>query len=308
MSTTIPEAFITQYQDTFHVIAQQRLPRLVPYVRRKPGIVVGTAFTIDLLGKSSATPNRPRHSDLTYQNLDNSRRFADMSDIEPAELIDSMDKLKLLIEPGNQYTQALVADCNRFIDRTIITGILSSVRTNSGTSALPSTQIILNGAAGLTIAKLRQAKILLDEAEQDNSDWFSQYGIHQAKQEAFGNLGMPSYVLVCTTKQIDNLLATTEATSQDFNTVKALVSGSINTFMGFLFIRVPSTHLPTTSANVRQCIAYAPQAIEYGVGKEPSSRIDFLAHKNSWQVLATASCGAARAEDLGVVRIDCLES
>ncbi len=307
MSFTITEAFVQQFQKTFHMDSQQTVSRLEMYARRYPGMVVGEAFTVDRLGTSNAQPNRPRHSDLTYQDLATERRFADMSDLEPAELIDAMDKLKLLIEPGNQYSESLIADCNRFKDKILINAMLGSARTRSGSIALPSGQKIANGATALTLAKLREAKKRLDNAEMDNSDFFRRTGQHMAKQDPYGNLAEPSYVLVCTTSQINDLLADTVVTSVDQNSVKALVSGSINTFMGFMFVHVPEAFLPKVST-IRSCIAYAPKAIEYGLGKETTSKIERIAHKNAWQVLAEVSCGAVRAQDKGVVQIDVVES
>jgi len=37
--------------------------------------------------------------------------------------------------------------------------------------------------------------------------------------------------------QLSNLLSSTAATSGDYNTIKALVNGETNSFMGFTFVR-----------------------------------------------------------------------
>lgn len=304
MSYSIDNAFVTQFQDMFHVTAQQRVSRLENLVRRKPGNVTGEAFSIDVLSTTEADFNRSRHSDLAYANLQNFRRFADMVDLTKAELIDDMDKLKLLIEPTNAYNDGLISAVNRGKDKVIINALLGSVRGTSGSTALPSGQIITAGGTGLTLAKLRQAKVLLDEAEMDDSDWFSRTGTAMSKQDPNGNLAAPAYVVVCTTKQIDNMLADSSVTSHDYNTIKALVAGTINTFMGFMFVRVPATQLPLVSGE-NQCVAYAPKAVEYGIGRDVSAQIERIPTKDAWQVLAKASVGAARAEDAGVVQINC---
>jgi len=312
MSFYIDNAFVTKFQDDFHVVAQQMKSRLEQFCKKRLSSVVGASFAIDILGKATGVTNRARNSNLTYANIENTRRIAIMQDFEAAEIIDEMDKMKLLINPVNQYTQVLMAACNRFKDTTFINSLLGTVQTQSGnttfgTATLPAGQKIANGATGLTVAKLRQAKILLDEAEMDDSDYFANMGQHEGKQDPYGNLNMPSYVIVCTSKQIDNMLGTTEATDVDYNSVKALVSGSVNTFMGFFFVRVPSDFLPKVST-IRSIVAYAPRALEYGIGKEPSGMVERIAEKNAWQVLTSMSVGAARAEDAGVVQIDCVES
>jgi hypothetical protein len=77
-------------------------------------------------------------------------------------------------------------------------------------------QIIAEAGTGrFTIAKLRQAKEILDLADVDPS--------------------LPRHIVVGP-KQITDLLGTTEVTSSDFNTVKALASGDINSFLGFNFV------------------------------------------------------------------------
>ena len=305
MSNSIDIAFVNQYQDMFHTTASQRVSRLESFTRRKPGNVVGESFSVDILGTTEADFNRSRHADLTYANLQNSRRFADMVDLTKAELIDSMDKIKLLIEPTNAYNQELISAINRGKDKTIINALGGAVRTTSGTSALPSGQKITAGGTGLTLAKLRQAKVLLDDAEMDDSDWFVRTGNHMNKQDEWGNLSQPAYVLACTTKQIDNLLADSTVTNSDYNSVKALVAGTINTFMGFYFVRLPSSQMPLSGSDTL-VYAYAPKAIEYGIGMDVNSSIERIPQKDAWQVLAKASVGAARAEDAGVVEIACV--
>lgn len=307
MSFTVNQAFVTKFAEDFHVLAQQSVSRLENLVRRRPGTIVGESFTIETLAQAVATVNRGRHTDLTYNNMAHARRFADMQDLTSAELLDSMDKIKLLADPMNSYSQNLVSAINRGKDNIIINAALGSVRTTAGGVALPAGQKIVAGGTGLTVAKLRQAKMLLDDAEMDDSDFFRNRGLAMAKQEAFGNLASPSYIMVCTTKQIDNMLADSDVKSADYNSIKALVSGSINTYMGFMFIRVPSNFLPL-DGSTRSAFAFAPRAIEFGIGLDTNAKMDYLAHKDSWQCLAKGSFGAARAEDAGVVQIDCVES
>lgn len=298
----IDQAFVTQFQDAFHLAATQRVSRLENLVNRRPGMVTGESFTVDVLGNTSADINRTRHSDLTYADLALERRFADMVNIDKAELVDDFDKLKLIIEPTSGINQQLIAAVNRAKDLQIINAALGSVRTKAGTTALPAGQKIANGGTGLTLAKLRTAKALLDDAEMDDTDWFARTGQQMATGE-MGNTIQPAYVMVCTTNEINDLLGDSTVTNADYNSIRALVSGSINTYMGFWFVRVPSTALPI-SGGITSCFAYAPRAIQYGVGLETSGSVERIAHKDAWQILAKASVGAARAEDAGVVQID----
>lgn len=305
MSFTIDQAFIDQYADMFHVVAQQTRSRLERFVENR-GKIVGRSFTMDVLAATTYDEIIARHSDTPLNPGNESRRFADMRDSSaPADLIDQLDQLKLLIQPQNAYVRNQIAALNRFKDKVIIDALLNPVRTTSGTSSLPGAQQIANGGTGLTFAKLRQAKEKLDIAEMDDSAFFQMTGIHEAQTTEFGN-GTPSYVMIVTAKQLTDLLSDSDVKSADYNSVKALVNGAVNTYMGFRFIRVES--LPKAST-IRSCVAYAPRALHYGLGKDASSTINMRADKrNSWQVYSDISVGAGRAEDAGVVQIDCVES
>jgi len=299
MSTYISNAFVQQYSDTFHILAQQKVSRLERFVTRQSGLIVGASFVIDRLAKGGSVRNKPRHADLNYQNLENDRRYGDMVDVYSADLIDKFDKLKLLIEPTNSYTQNLISAVNRDKDSLIVQALGASVRTDSGTSALGAGQKIAVGGTGLTLAKLRQAKLLLDDAQMDDTDFFSMMGTNMAGMD----INPPAYILVCRAKDIDNLLGDTTVTSSDYNAIKALVNGTINTYMGFKFVILPTTNFETGSSSDTFVYAYAPKSVKWGVGQDVSSAIDWLPTKQSWQVCATASYGCARAEDEGVVQI-----
>jgi hypothetical protein len=107
-------------------------------------------------------------------------------------------------------------------------------------------------------------------------------------------------------KQITDLLGTTEVTSSDFNTVKALANGEINSFLGFNF--VVSNRLSIASSK-RKCIAYAMDGIGLGVGKDVTARIDERADKGyATQVYYCASFGATRMEEEKVVEIQAHEA
>jgi hypothetical protein len=98
----------------------------------------------------------------------------------------------------------------------------------------------------------------------------------------------------------------TAVTSSDFNTVKALVRGEVDTFMGFKFI--VSNRL-AKSGNDRTCFAWAEDGMKLAVGKDVMARIEERADKSySTQVYYCATFGATRMEEDKVVQITCDES
>ncbi|MAO19729.1 MAG: hypothetical protein CMJ25_03160 [Phycisphaerae bacterium] len=176
----------------------------------------------------------------------------------------------------------------RAMDDVIIAAALGSASTGkdgSTTTTLPAGQKIAHGSAGLTIAKLVEAKEILDSGNVDPS--------------------IARNILV-SPKQVSDLLNNTTVTSSDYNTVKALAMGEINTFVGFNFI--VSNRLGTDSNSDRQVIAFATDGIKCAIGKEPSARIDECADKSyATQVYYCQSVGATRMEESKVVEIACNE-
>jgi hypothetical protein len=112
--------------------------------------------------------------------------------------------------------------------------------------------------------------------------------------------------MVVSPEQITDLLGTTEVTSSDFNTIKALVNGEIDTFLGFKFT---TSNRLAKSGNDRTCIAFAEDGITLGIGKDISARIDERADKSyATQVYYCQSIGATRMEEAKVLGVICVEA
>ena len=106
-------------------------------------------------------------------------------------------------------------------------------------------------------------------------------------------------------EQIEDLLNLSTVTSADYNTVKALVQGEIDTFMGFKFIR--SNRL-TDDGTSRLCYAWAQEGCKLAIGKEPTAKIDERSDKSyATQVYYCSSFGATRMQETSVVQIACNE-
>jgi len=287
MSSTITEAFVQQYSNNVQMLSQQKgsLLRNVVDVEN----VVGKHAYFERLGAVTAVKRVSRHSDTPQIDSEHSRRRISMVDYEWADLIDNQDKIRTLIDPTSNYALAAAMAMGRAMDDEIIaavTGTAYSGETGSTAVALPSAQKITEaGTDGLTIAKLRQTKEILYLADVDPS--------------------LPRS-FVCSPKQITNLLGTTEVTSSDFNTVKALASGEINSFLGFNFI--VSNRLSIASSK-RECLAFTNDAMKLALGQDIMTRIDERNDKGyALQVYVCMTMGSTRLEDEKVVSVQCHEA
>jgi len=285
MSQLITEAFVNQYSNNFLILAQQKASRFEACVEVDRDIV-GASKSVERIGATEAYDINTRHGDTKYVDTPHSKRWLDLADKGWADLVDDMDKIRMLSDPTSEYLAAGVAALNRKKDDIIIAALRGSARTQSdGSVSLPSAQKIVHGSAGMTVAKLLTAKQILDENEVDEDE--------------------PRFCAV-TAEQLTNLLGTTEVKSSDYNSVKALVEGKLDTFLGFKFIRSERLIKVSTS---RFCLAWAKTGVKLGIGKEIKTKIDELPTKNySVQVYASMSLGAVRQEEARVVEIECTEA
>ena len=284
MSSNITTAFVQQYSANVQMLSQQMGSLLRDKVRVES--VVGKNAFFDQVGSVTAVEKTSRHSDTPQIDTPHARRRISLADYEFADLIDQSDKVRLLIDPTSSYAQAAAMAMGRAIDDVIITAALGTAYTGeTGSTSTANANQIVHASAGLNIAKLRTAKQTLDLSDVDPS--------------------IPRYIIV-SPKQISDLLNITEVTSSDFNTVKALANGEINTYLGFNFI--VSNRL-SLSGTTRSCIAFAQDGLALGIGKDVNARIDERADKSyATQVYYCMSIGATRMEEDKVVEVQCTES
>jgi hypothetical protein len=254
--------------------------------------IVGKNAFFEQIGSTAAVLRTSRHGDTPQIDTPHSRRRVSLSDYEWADLIDDQDKVRALVDPTSAYAKNAAAAMNRAMDDVIITAFNASASTGvaGGTStALPSTQktATSNQSDGLTIAKLLSAKKILDNNDIDPS------------RKRF---------IVCGPQQVADLLAVTQVTSSDFNTVKALAQGDINSFLGFEFIMSTRLKFDATNTDDRLIFAYTEDAIKLAIGSDIKAQISERADKSySTQVYYAMSLGAVRMEEKAVVQIPCNE-
>ena len=290
MSNQVTTAFVQQYSNNVQMLSQQMGSRLREAVDVES--ITGKNAYFDQVGSTTAQIRTSRHSNTPQIDTPHSRRRVSLADYEWADLIDDADKVRMLIDPTSSYAKAAAAAMGRSMDDVIITalgGTAYSGETGGTSVALPSTQKFAtsNQSDGLTVAKLLDAKKKMDLADVDPS--------------------IPRYV-VCGATQISDLLNTTEVKSSDFNTVKALAQGQIDSFLGFKFIMSNRLSFDASNTDDRLVFAFTKDAIKLAIGKDVTARISERDDKSySTQVYYCMSIGATRMEEEKVVQIPCNE-
>ena len=286
MSTQITTAFVQQFSSNITLLSTQKGSRLRGSVDEES--VTGEKAFFDQIGSVAAIERTTRHGDTPLVETPHSRRMAVMSTFEWADLIDDSDKVRLLADPTSVYAQTAANAMGKAMDDKIIeaaTGTSLTGKAGASSTTMLSANQIAHGSADLTIAKLISAKEILDAADVDPD--------------------IPRYIAVAPA-QISALLGTTQVTSSDFASVKALAQGQVDSFLGFKFI--VSNRL-TVASSIRKCFAWAEDGIKLAVGKDVMAKIDERADKSySTQVYYCATFGATRMEEAKVVEINCDES
>lgn len=299
MSSEINKAFVQQFKGNLMHLLNQEGSLLMGAVKLEK--VVGKYAHFDRIGRGTVVKRTTRHGDTPINDTAHSRRRVILDDYEWGDLIDQQDKVRMLVDPTSDYARAAAWDLGIKVDEIIIDALNGNATAidsadSSSSVALPSTQIVDEdfGTAdsNLTVEKLREARRLI--------------------MKHSGSIKEPLHIVV-NASGMDSLLSETEVTSSDFNTVKALVQGEVDTFLGMKFHVVKDGLLPGTADGTDGdpviCLVFMSSALGLGVGKDINVRISERDDKSyATQVYASMSMGAVRIEEEKVVAIQCVQA
>jgi hypothetical protein len=298
MSDQISTAFVKQFGDNIMMLSQQRGSKLRGTVMQEPN-VTGEVVFMDQIGPTEAQRVTTRHADSPQVDTPHERRRVSLVDIEWGDLIDDFDRLKTLIDPQSAYSQNAAWAIGREVDEIIIENYFSDAvvgKEGNSTQSFPSSQQVAastgtgannsggSSAQGLNIEKLIEARGIL---RRNNVD-----------------LEAETPTIVVRSDQTEDLLGIDEITSADYNTIRALVNGEIDTYMGFNFVHTEL--LQTNGSGDVRVPVYVPSGMGMAEAQEPTARIDERADKRfSTYIYYSTSMGATRLEEEKVVEIEC---
>lgn len=280
MAIQVSNAFVTLF-DSEVKQAYQGQRMLAGATRERMG-VEGSTVKFPKIGKGSATLRIPQ-TDVTPLNVSYSQVTATLEDYIAAEYSDIFNQQKVNFNERQELVQVVAGAIARRQDQVVLDALAAASSPSTVSNDIGGTDSNMN------VAKMRAAKKALD-----------------AK-----NVPAEGRFLVMHANSLDSLLGETEVTSSDYNTVKALVQGDINTFLGFSIITLGDRDeggLPIDGSNDRTCYAFHKDAVGLGVGMGQTSRVDYIAEKTSFLVASMFSAGAIAIDDEGIVKITCREA
>lgn len=277
MAVGISNAFVQMF-DAEVKQAYQANRALAGLVRERSN-VEGNQVKFPKIGKGTATVRVPQ-TDVTPLNVTYSQVTATMSDYIAAEYSDIFNQQKVNFDERRELVTVVGSAIGRRMDQLVIDAL------NAASS--PSTVGTDIGGVGtnMNLAKLLAAKKALDTK----------------------NVPSEGRVMLIHANGLSSLLDETELTSSDFASVKALVQGEIDTFLGFRFVTLGDRDeggLPLPST--RTCFAFHRDAVGMGIGMNQRSEINYVAEKTSFLVSSMFSAGAVAIDDEGIVKISATE-
>jgi hypothetical protein len=280
MAVQISNAFVTLFDSEVKQAYQGQ--RLLTGVTRERTNVEGSTVKFPKIGKGTATIRVPQ-TDVTPLNVSYSQVTATMEDYIAAEYSDIFNQQKVNFNERQELVQVVSGAIGRRMDQVILDALAAGSTSNTVSNDIGGTDSNLN------VAKLREAKRLLDQ----------------------DNVPMDGRTILVHANSLTALLGETEVTSSDFNSVRALVTGELNTFLGFRFITFGDRDeggLPVDGNLDRTLYAFHRDAVGMAIGMNMSTRVDYIAEKTSFLVASMFSAGSVLIDGEGLVKLTCRES
>jgi len=280
MAIGLSNAFVTLF-DAEVKQAYQAKAELVGATRQRRG-VEGSTAKFPKVGKGVATLRIPQ-TDVTPLNVDFSQVTATLEDWNAAEYSDIFMQQKVNFDERQELVQVVANAIGRRQDQLIIDALTASSTSNTVSNDIGGTDTNLN------LDKLLEAKKQLDG----------------------GNVPPQDRHMVIHANSLASLLSEQKLTSSDYASVKALVQGEINTFLGFTFhVLGDRTEggLAIDGSSDRTVWAFHKDALGYAEGMGPKTEINYVPEKTSFLVNSMFSAGAVAIDAEGIVQITCRES
>ncbi len=311
-TTGYTEAFFNSYTAGYEHVLQERKPQYQGLVREER--IEGENESYDFLGTIELTKKATRFEDVPVEDMTHNRRWITPEWYRKAIFVDKEDDIALHTDPTGDYIQALAKGVIRQENIVITdsffanvdggktpgtdTYVLQDALYTTSTSAAGRTlahdtqsDFTAGGVStGLTIEKLILARQALEELFNDPDDMFN---------------------IAIAPKQGSDLLREAETQSIDTNMIKSLVSGVVNEYMGFRFVKtnrivVGSSNDVDADTSVFELPTWTKEGMLFARHQSPIFNVDWLPRKQIWQISARVGMNAIRMDEDKIIKIECI--
>jgi hypothetical protein len=278
MSKNLSDVARTEF-DTQVKLAYQGGSKLRDTVEYRSG-VVGDTYKFRLMGKGQGHERTGSSSLVVPMDVDHSLKTATLTDSEHPEYTDIFDQAEVNFDEKSKLTATIGKAMGRTEDQRIINAVIAGTYNTSATAGEGFD--VAAGGTKFTVAKLRALRAYYDDLEVEET-----------------------VNIVLSGTGLQRLLENTEVTSADFNSVKALVNGDLDTFMGFKYITIGARRLEGgLGGSGLVAYAWAPNSVGLAAGDlEKSMSVDWIPERVSYLCNGMLKAGATIIDPEGTSRI-----
>lgn len=275
MPKTLSAVAIASFDAMVHVTYQGE-EKLAGTVRKKTG-VIGTTHQFSKFGKGLARKRTNPFSKVVPMNAEYDKVTAAIEEYDASEWNSLWEATEVDFEEKSLLAQCIRQAMERRKDQLIIDAL------DAASTAL-TVSINQGGTnSGLNVSKLRRTNALLDDKGVPSTQ--RHFAAH-----VFGK---------------EQLLGETQVTSADYNSVRALVNGDVNSFLGFNYHWLETRDeggLDLTSHS-RQNFAWHQMAVGLAEAKESEIEINYIPENKSWLNSKGYKAGAIAIDANGIAEI-----
>lgn len=271
MSINLSAVAVTEFDSMVkHAYANMGLLKNAVTLRNN---VVGDTYKFRRMGKGLAN-QKASSADVVAMGVGHEFKTATLANWNAPEFTDIFDAQDVNFDEKQELASTIAGALGRRCDQLVIDAMDAST---------PLTTAVPAGGTNLTIAKVNSAQVELRDQGVPNTDLF-------AVIEA-GGLG--------------GLLADEKATSSDYQAVKALVSGEINSLVGFQFIILETRTEGglTEAANVVDSWFFQRPSVGLAIGIDMKTEINYVPEKTSWLTNGMLKAGSVVRDEGGLVKV-----
>ncbi len=243
----------------------------------------GESYKFTRMGKGIAN-QKATQADVTPMDISHARQTATMQNWNAPEFTDIFDQAEVNFDERTELAQTIAKAIGRREDQLVIDA-LAAVTFAATNDSDPDTGRVfdISGTRNFDLTSIRSAKGHLDDIEAESE------GRH----------------LVLRALALQKLLEDTTVTSSDFNSIRALVNGELDTYLGFKF-KVIGTRaeggLPGVAGD-REAFAYQKSSIGLAINMDLQTTIAYIDVKTSWLANGLFKAGSVAREPQGIVKI-----
>ena len=235
--------------------------------------VVGDTYKFRNMGKGLA--NQKSTSDLvTPMDITHGFATATLQNWNAPEYTDMFDAQTVNFDEKQELASTIAQSLGRRCDQMVIDA-MDAETTYAGT--------VVEGGTNLTTEKVIEAQVALRAQGVPNSNLYA----------------------AINAQGLGGLLNQEEITSSDYNNVKALVNGDVDTFGGFKFVVIEDRAEGglTEAANIVDSYFFSQDAVGLAIGIDIKTDVDWIADRTSWLCTGMLKAGAVSRDGLGIVKV-----